>query len=336
MSKTAKPTSDKKTTPDTVPSAIVENTKLTVKIPWTTVAPSYDKTLKKAAQNVKTDGFRKGKVPLAIVEQMIDKSKLMEQVLDEVLPAAYRDALNAAKKSPISQPEIEPVAMEKGQDWEFSIFFAERPEIKLGKYQDAVKKGLVEAAKEITEKDKELKKAPKDKKAEAADHHNHAHDDGHDHSHDHATAPTELNDHQKEDIKYKHIFKNLVESVQPKVPEILVRQDANRELQRLVEQLQQLKIDVNDYLKSRGMEADQLRQEYMAIALSTLQLEFILAEIAKVENITVTDADVDKTLDEMMGGKLTEEEKAKSEYRSYLFSTLVKQKVVKFLLSLEK
>jgi FKBP-type peptidyl-prolyl cis-trans isomerase (trigger factor) len=306
---------------------IVENSKITVKIPWAKVAPSYDKILKKAAQNVKTDGFRIGKVPLPIVEQMIDKSKLLEQVLDEVLPAAYREALVDSKKIPISQPEIDPIAMEKGKDWEFNIFFAEKPEIVLGKYQDAVKKGLAEAAKEITEKEKELKTDPA--KAKAANKTTQPSDEK-------PAAPTELTDAQKDDVKLKHIFKHLVDSVQPKVQEILVRQDANREIERLVQQLDQLKIDVNDYLKSRGMEAEQLRQEYMGIALSTLQLEFILAEIAKDQKITVSDQEVDKTLDEMTGGKMTPEERAQSEYRSYLFSTLVKQKVVKHLLTLGK
>jgi FKBP-type peptidyl-prolyl cis-trans isomerase (trigger factor) len=328
MPKTAKTSTPKTTTATNADTPIVENSKLIVKIPWTKIAPTYDKVLKKVAQNVKTDGFRIGKVPLPIVEGMIDKSKLLEQVLDEVLPAAYRETLIEAKKIPISQPEINPVSMEKGQEWEFEIFFAEKPEIKLGKYQDAVKKGFTQAQKEIIDQEKELKKNP----APAHDH-DHDHADGHDHDH---TPVTALTDRQKEDIKLKHVFKNLVESIQPKIQEILVRQDANRELERLVEQLQQLKIEVGDYLKSRGMEPDQLRQEYMGIALSTLQLEFILAEIAKDQKITVSDEEVDKTLDEMTGGKMTPEEKAKSEYRSYLFSTLVKQKVVKHVLSLEK
>lgn len=294
------------------------NSKISVTVPWTIVEPVYTKLLQKAAKNVKADGFRIGKVPPHVAEKFIKKDAFYDEVIQQVLPPAYSQALQDAKKAPISRPDVEPVQVEKGKDWAFDIYFAEKQPIALGKYQDEVKKAVKDAQKEIEEKNAELKKAPE---AE------------HDHTPDHK-HPTELTPPQQEDIKLKHIFKALVESIKPKVQEILVRAEVNRELQRLVEQLGQLNLKVEDYLKSRNATVEQLQQEYAASAVTSLQIEFILAEMAQEQKMTVTDAEIDKTLDTVADGKLSKEQRQDPDYRSYLFSTLLKQKVVQYLLNI--
>jgi FKBP-type peptidyl-prolyl cis-trans isomerase (trigger factor) len=302
---------------------IAPNSNVTVTLPWATVEPAYQKAVRRFAKGAKVDGFRKGKVPAAIAEQMVDQSALVEHVLQQVLPDAYAAAIKAADKKPISQPEIEPVKADKGSDWELIAYFAETPEIKLGKYKDAVKKAVKESEKEIKDREEELKKKAKEEKkpeqvtAEATQ-----------------EAPTSLTDAQKDDVKTKHIFKHLVEAVSPKIPELLVRREADRELRRLLDQLDQLKLSVESFLQSRQMTADQLRLEYISSAATTLQLEFILAEIGKEEKLTAENKEVDETLEKMFGEKLTDEQRSNTEYRSYVFSTLVKQKIIKFLLSL--
>ena len=293
-------------------------------MPWTTVEPTYQKGVRRFAKNAKVDGFRKGKVPAGLAEQMINQSALVEHVLQQVLPEAYAEAIKAADKKPISQPEIDPVKAEKGSDWELIAYFAETPEIRLGKYKDAIKKAAKESEKEIKDREEEVKnKAKKEKKPEqeaAAE--------------EAQATPTTFTDAQKDDIRTKHIFKQLVEAVSPKIPELLVRREADRELRRLLDQLNQLKLSIESFLQSRQMTADQLRLEYISSAATTLQLEFILAEIGKEEKITAEENEVDETLKKMFGEKLTEEQRSNGEYRSYIFSTIVKQKIIKFLLSL--
>ncbi len=303
---------------------VAQNTKIMVTVPWKTVKVAYDAVLQKLAQTVKADGFRKGKVPPAIVEKMVEQNKLFEEVLDRVLPQAYSDALKAEKKLPISRPEIEPIHMEKDKDWEFAIYFAEKPEITLGKFQDAVKKGFKEAKEEIKKVNEERAKvAKKDDKA----------DEKNDKTPTAATEP--LTEPQQEDVKIRHIFQNLVETVKPKVPELLIRTQVDQDLQRLSDQLRQLNLSAEDYLKSRQMKVEDLRGEYATQALMTLQIEFILAEIARDQKITVDEKELNETLDKVADGKLPLEQRNDPDYRSYVFSTLLKQKVLKYLLSLE-
>src|SRR5579859_473313 len=283
-------------------SPIIENSKITVTIPWTTAQVAYQKVLQHAAQHVKADGFRPGKVPPAVAEQTLKQSALFEETLREVLPAAYAEVMKAAKKTPISQPEVEPVQMEKGKDWVFTVYFAEQQPITLGKYEEQVKKALKAAETELTEAVK--------------------------------TAKKELTDSQKEDIKLKHVFKALIDETKPKIQEILVRAEVNRQLQQLVDQLKQLNLKVEDYLRSRQMTSEQLQQEYVGSSLATLQLEFVLAEVAKDKKLTVTDAEIDATFDKIGDGKLSKAQREDADYRTYLFSTLLKQKVLKHLLEL--
>jgi FKBP-type peptidyl-prolyl cis-trans isomerase (trigger factor) len=308
---------EQKTTEPSLP--IAPNSHVHVTLPWSTVAPAYQKAIRRYAQNAKADGFRKGKVPLEMVEKMVEPSALVEYVLQQVLPTAYADAVKAADKHPISQPEIEPEEIEKGKDWKLTASFAEAPSIKLGEYKAIVKKAKKAAEKDIADAEAELVKKAKDAKPE---------DDKAE------KAPTTLTDAQKEDLQTRQIFRHLVEELNPQIGELLVRREADRQIRQLLDQLDQLKLSVENYLKSRNMSAEQLRLEYLSSSATSLQLEFILAEIGKEEKLSVDDKEIDEMMKQVFGENMTDEQAKNPDYRSYVFNTLVKQKIVKHLLSL--
>jgi len=309
MSKKTPSTKTDKPVQSTEKTLVAPNSQVTVTIPWSKLKAAYDKVLAKVSLNVKTDGFRKGKVPPHLAANLVDNNKLYEQALQEVFPEIYLAEIQKTNKKPISQPDLEPIQTEKDQDWSFTVYFAERPEIKLGDYQKVIAAARANADKEISGKIAEL---ITDKSE---------------------TAKTkELTTSQKEDIKLKHIFRELAQAIEPQIPELLIREEVNRELHHLVDQLQQLNIKVEDYLKSRQIDGEQLRQEYAAMSLSTLQIEFIIAEIAKDQKMTITDAEIDATLDQVGEGKLSETDRQNPDTRSYIFSSLLKQKVIKNLL----
>jgi len=305
-------------TPEKAPAPslpIAPNSQVKITVPWTTVDPAYQKALRRYARDVKIDGFRKGKAPLHLVEGMVKQTALIEYVLQVILPDAYAAVIQAEDKHPISQPEVDPVKIDKGSDWELIAYFAETPEIKLTKYDEAVKKGIQEAEQEIATQEKTLQENTAEQLTEK-------------------TQPINLTAEQKDELKTRFIFKQLVELFHPQIPELLVRREADRELRRLVEQLEQHKLSVERYLESRQMDAEQLRLEYLSAAVTSLQLEFILAEIGKAEKITVDEKEIDDTLDRVFGEKLSDTQRQNNEYRSYVFSSVVKQKIAKHLLSL--
>lgn len=293
---------------------IAPNSQVTVTLPWEKIKAAYGKVLAKAALNLKTDGFRIGKVPPHIAEGMVDQNKLYDQAVQEVFPEFYLAEIQKQDKKPISQPDVEPIETDQNKDWKFTVYFAERPEVKLGDYKKVITSAIKDADKEVQEKEAELAKSENiDKKDEKS------------------TSAKELTNPQKEDIKLKHIFRNLAESIAPQIPELLIRQEVNRELDQLLQQLKQLNIKAEDYLKSRQMDAEQLQNEYAGMALSSLQIEFIIAEIAKDQKMTVEEAEIDTTLDQLGGGKMTAADRKNPDTRSYVFSSLLKQKVLRSL-----
>jgi len=309
---------------------IAPNAHVHVTLPWADVAPAYQKAIRRFSQTAKADGFRKGKVPLEMVEKMVDQSALVEYVLQQVLPAAYAEQVKKDDKHPVSQPEIEPVEIEKGKDWKLNASFAEAPAINLGDYKATVKKAKKAAEKdiadqeaELTKKAKETAKKPTDTEEAVPANAELAKD-----------AQTTLTDAQKEDLQTRQIFKHLVEDVQPQIAELLVRKEADRQIRQLLEQLEKLQLTVENYLKSRNMSAEQLRLEYLSAAVTSLQLEFVLAEIGKTEKLTVDDKEIDEMMKQVFGENITQDQAQNNDYRSYVFNTLVKQKIVKYLLSL--
>ncbi|MBR5446844.1 MAG: trigger factor family protein, partial [Clostridia bacterium] len=51
------------------------------------------KAYKKAAKNIMIPGFRKGKAPRSVVEKMYGKEVFYEDAINELLPAAYEEAI---------------------------------------------------------------------------------------------------------------------------------------------------------------------------------------------------------------------------------------------------
>lgn len=103
-------------------------------------AEDFDKAIDKAYQknknSISVPGFRKGKVPRAMVEKMYGAEIFYEDAANEIIPNAYADALDENKElEVVSQPEIDVVQVEKGKPFIFTATVALKPEVELGKYK---------------------------------------------------------------------------------------------------------------------------------------------------------------------------------------------------------
>ncbi|AKM81657.1 MAG: Trigger factor [Candidatus Pacebacteria bacterium GW2011_GWF2_38_9] len=317
--KTAVKKEAKKETPKK--SLIAPNDFVTITLKWTILEPVYKKTVNRFAKDVKAEGFRKGKVPFAIVEQKVGLDKIIDQVLRELIPQAYEEQVKKDNKKPITTPEFNPISLEKGKDWVLEAHFSGIPEVKLGDYKKVTKKGKAEAAKFIEERNKQIKKEAAECKKEDKDH---------DHEHSHQ----ELSEDEKKEINLQHIFKELVAEFSPAIGELLLRQETQNEYERLVKQLKQYKISIEDYLAKRQISIDQLSQELAGSVLSRLQLDFIMAEISKVEKFTATDEDIKAELNKITDKKMRQELEKNQDYLNQLKANLLQRKTLDLLLTL--
>ena len=109
--------------------------KLTIEVP----AEEFDKAIQTAYQKNKNKfnvpGFRKGKVPYAMVEKMYGAGVFYEEAANELIPDAYANAAAESELEIVARPEINVTQIEKGKPFVFEAEVTLKPEIKLGKYK---------------------------------------------------------------------------------------------------------------------------------------------------------------------------------------------------------
>ncbi|KRL75781.1 trigger factor [Secundilactobacillus paracollinoides] len=109
---------------------------LTFEIGADQIKKGLDQAFAKTKKNLAVPGFRKGKVPRQIFNQMYGEEALYQDALNIVLPDAYAAAIEEVGIEPVDQPEVNVESMEKGQAWVLKAVVTVKPDVKLGEYKD--------------------------------------------------------------------------------------------------------------------------------------------------------------------------------------------------------
>ena len=79
---------------------------VTVTLPGERTKASYEDAITKLSRSVNLPGFRKGKVPRTVVVQQIGSLRIKATALENMVDAAWRDAIKQESLEPISQPDL--------------------------------------------------------------------------------------------------------------------------------------------------------------------------------------------------------------------------------------
>ena len=135
-----------------------------------------EKIAKQLSKTANVQGFRKGKVPVAIIKKMYGE-KLVQDAESEALREAMNQGLkelDVENSQLIGEPAITKFEKKENGDIETTIKVAIRPEIELGDYKNVIEdfekpsvgdEELEEKLKEIAEENAELKELPKNRLA---------------------------------------------------------------------------------------------------------------------------------------------------------------------------
>jgi len=104
---------------------------MTVEVPAEELKPSFDAAYKEIAKQVNIPGFRKGKVPPAVIDRQIGRGAVVDQAVNDALPKLYVQALQDNDLLPIGQPDIEVTKFDDDGGLEFTATLDVRPEIKV-------------------------------------------------------------------------------------------------------------------------------------------------------------------------------------------------------------
>ncbi len=131
--------------------------KLTIEVSAEDLEKAMQNAYQKAKGRISIPGFRKGKAPRKMIEQMYGKGIFLEDAANALIPEHYSKALAECELEIVSQPEIDVTQLEPGKAFIFTAEVAVKPEVTLGEYKGVeVPKAEVEVTEE--ELEAELKK----------------------------------------------------------------------------------------------------------------------------------------------------------------------------------
>lgn len=109
--------------------------KLTIEVPSEELDKAIQKAYQKSKNKFNIPGFRKGKVPYAMVEKMYGAGVFYEDAANDLIPEAYANAVVESELEIVARPEISVTQIEKGKPFIFEAEVTLKPEVKLGKYK---------------------------------------------------------------------------------------------------------------------------------------------------------------------------------------------------------
>ena len=274
-------------------------------IPWIKVKKAYDQTLEHLTKTAKISGFRAGKAPKDLVEKSIDQGKLYGEVINQLLPVSYAKAVTDHKLKPAVAPKVNIIKAEPNEPWQFKATSCELPQIELGDYAKLVKGALAKDKIWTPEKGAPFQAKSTDAKK------------------------PELTETQK----FNLIAKALLDGIKIDLPDLLISNERDRLLSRLLDQVNKLGLTIEQYAQSNGKTVESLKQEQHLTAENTLKIELILQAIAEAKKFKAEDKEIDKMIAQSGDEKIKKQLNTPQE-RAYIASVLRKRQVIDYLISL--
>ena len=100
-----------------------------------TFAKAVSNAYHKQVAKINIPGFRRGKAPRSVIEKLYGKGFFYEDAFNEVLPAAWEDALKASKLQVVGNPDFDVVSVDDAENGVvFSAKVSVKPDVKIEGY----------------------------------------------------------------------------------------------------------------------------------------------------------------------------------------------------------
>ncbi|MBN1162639.1 hypothetical protein JXA34_02760 [Patescibacteria group bacterium] len=243
--------------------------KLTVTIPLKDVKSAREEVIEEQAKTANIQGFRRGMAPKEIVEEKLGIEKIKGLVINKILKKGYTQALKENHIAAISNPKVEIKEFDINKDFEFTALVATRPDVKLKDYKKKLRKryeNKVEQTKKDLEKINKEKLAKGEKLAEA-----------------------------KAQLSTSDVLEILNEESEVEIPDLLIEEETDRMMSKLIDQTQNLGMSIEQYLRAQNKTADELREDYRQVAEKSIKAEFVLGHLTQEEKVDATDEEILET-----------------------------------------
>ncbi|MEV0133636.1 trigger factor [Dactylosporangium sp. NPDC050688] len=105
--------------------------RLEIEVPFAELEPSLKKAYREIGSQVVIPGFRRGKVPSAVIDQRVGRGAVLNEAVQEVIPTQILAAVREHEVKTLGRPEVEITEFADGQPLKFTAEVDVRPEITL-------------------------------------------------------------------------------------------------------------------------------------------------------------------------------------------------------------
>ncbi len=105
--------------------------RLAIEVPFAELEPSLKKAYREIAAQVTIPGFRKGKVPTAVIDQRVGRGTVLNEAVQDAIPTNIVAAVREHEVKSLGRPEVEITEFTDGEALKFTAELDVRPEISL-------------------------------------------------------------------------------------------------------------------------------------------------------------------------------------------------------------
>ena len=103
--------------------------KLAIEVPFDELKPSLQKAYREIGAQVQVPGFRRGKIPAAVIDQRIGRGAVLNEAVQEAIPQQILAAVREHEVRTLGRPEVEITEFTDGEPLKFTAEVDVRPEI---------------------------------------------------------------------------------------------------------------------------------------------------------------------------------------------------------------
>ncbi|MFM7495608.1 MAG: trigger factor [Candidatus Nanopelagicus sp.] len=105
--------------------------KLSIDVEFSELKPHIDGAYKTLSEKINIPGFRKGKVPAAMIDQRVGRGAVLDEAINAALPTFYSQAAKENEVLVIGRPNVDITELKDNEKLSFTVEVDIRPEIAL-------------------------------------------------------------------------------------------------------------------------------------------------------------------------------------------------------------
>jgi len=110
--------------------------KLSIEVSFDELSPHIDGAYKTLSERINIPGFRKGKVPSAMIDQRVGRGAVLDEAINAALPTFYSQAAKENDVLVIGRPNVDITELKDKEKLAFTVEVDVRPELTLPNFSE--------------------------------------------------------------------------------------------------------------------------------------------------------------------------------------------------------